>query len=178
MISLKTDSAVHMSNLKGHWKPDCHWIVQPGEPIEAEFVQGLLDKYASEVRAYAISMIGGGVYCVALQFADPAVGERCNLEYRRGWRKGGGVAAKKKAANGHTKKRLPQNRMYILPDGTEFFYYGRWDQHGNLIGKVLTDVGYVVNKQGFIPLENKIVHRSVVEQGTLVPKGKERFGIG
>ena len=85
--------------------------------------------------------------------------------------KGGAVATMKKSAV----KRLLRNRMYILLDGTEFFYYARWDGHGNLIGKALTDVGFSPDEEGGIPLENKIIHRSIVEEGHLVPVGNERF---
>ena len=176
MISLKTGTAVHASELEDKWAPQCHWIVQPGEPIEAEFVQSLLDKYGPQVKAYAISQFGTS-FCVELQFRDSTIGEQCNPEYVKGWRKGGTVATKKKAANGKSKKRLPCKRMYVLPDGTEFFYYARWDGHGNLIGKVLTDAGLSPDESGFVRLENKIVHRSVVENGILVPKGQERFRI-
>ena len=174
MISLTTGSAVHARELTEDWKPQCHWIVQPGEPIEAEFVQGLLDKYGPEVKAYAITEFGDS-FCVELQFTDPAIGEQCNLDYVRGWRKGGKVALKKKAANSNSRKRLFRNRMYILPDGTDFFYYARWDGHGNLIGKVLTEAGTSPDEEGYIHFENMIVHRSIVEQGSLVPRGHERF---
>lgn len=178
MITLKTGSAVHASHLQEKWNPHCHWIVQSGEPIEAEFIQRLLDKYGPELKAYAINPCFGGTHCVELQFADSVVGKQCNQEYVRGWRKGGAVATKKKAVNSKARKRLPHSRMYILPDGTEFFYYARWDSHGNLIGKVLTEAGFEPNNDGFTPLENRIVHRSVVEQGSLVPKGEERFWVG
>lgn len=106
------------------------------------------------------------------------MGKQCNQEYVRGWRKGGAVATKKKAAHLKSQKRLFRNRMYILPDGTEFFYYARWDGHGNLIGMALTDVGFSPNEEGGIPLENKVVHRSIVERGALVPTGNERFWVG
>lgn len=176
MIALKTGNAVHASQLRDQFEPQCHWMLQPGEPIEAEFVQGILDKYGPAVKAYSIMQIGSS-YCVELQFADPVVGEQCNREYVRGWRKGGVVATKKKAANGKARQRLLCHRMYILPDGTEFFYYARWDGHGNLIGKVLADTRFSPDSPEGVPLQNRIVHRSVVEKGVLVPKGEERFSI-
>src|SRR5690606_4746785 len=82
---------------------------------------------------------------------------------------------RKKGARTKAKKRLYKHRMYILPDGTKFLYLSKWDHHGNLLGKVLADAGCTVNDDGAIPLDNKIVHRSVVEQAALVPRGQERF---
>lgn len=177
MITLKTGSAVHATQLTDEWKPQCHWIVQSGEPIEAEFVQNLLDKYGAQLKAYAVTPFGSS-HCVELQFVDSGVGEQCNQEYVRGWGKGGAVATKEKSASVKSRKRLLRNRMYILPDGTEFFYYARWDGHGNLIGKTLTDVGFSPDEEGYIPLEDRIVHRSIAEEGDLVPVGNERFWVG
>jgi hypothetical protein len=179
MLSLRIGSAVHASHISADgWNPQCHWIVHPEDTIAAEFVESLLDKYGPGMKAYAITPLLGGCFCVELQFVDPILGRQCNLEYVQGWRKGGAVAREKKAANIKAGKRLFRHRMYVLPDGTEFCYFGRWDGHGNLIGKVLTDAGYSPDEEGIIPIENRIVHRSVVEQGFLVPKGEQRFCVG
>src|SRR5690606_34969106 len=64
-----------------------------------------------------------------------------------------------------TSKRLYLYRMYRLPDGEYFFYFGKWDSHGKLIGKVYD--GSVDH------LLNKIVHRSLLEESELIPKGEE-----
>jgi len=85
---------------------------------------------------------------------------------------------KKKAASVKSRKRLYRNRMYILPDGTEFYYFARWDNHGNLVGKSLTEDGFSLNEEGYLPVVSKIVHRSIVEEGDLVPLGNERFFTG
>jgi len=174
MFNLKF-SGVEASQLQEPFNPECHRIIQPGEPVEAGFVQRILDKYASEVKAYAITQFGC-TYVVELQFVDSAVGNQCNTEYVRGWRKGGEVATKKKAACRKAQKRLRCNRMYILPDGTEFFYYCKWDGHGNLMGKV-RDESNVSPPEGFVQLTNRIVHRTILEQADLVPEGEERFRL-
>jgi hypothetical protein len=67
MISFKVGSAVPCDKYQGKWNPHCHWIVQPGEPIEAEFVQSLLDKYSPHIETYAVSP-AFGCYCIELQF--------------------------------------------------------------------------------------------------------------
>lgn len=168
MISFKVGTAVEASQFRGVWNPQCHWIVTPEEPIEAAFIQSLLDKHGPHIVAYCIRPMGS-TQIVELQFGDDDVWKQCNHEYMKGWRKGGQVAVQKQALGKKATKRLYTDRTYILPDGTEFLYYALSDNHGYVIGKVVNELEQ--------QLENRIEHRSVLEHSTVVPRGQERFWI-
>ena len=139
----------------------------------------MLDKYAEKVIAYHIEpVLTEGTFSIELQFAATpqgrAAARECLKECRRGHGKGGYVPQKKRQLNVTAKcsrrPRLQKNRMYRLRSGQLFWYFGLWDGHGNLVGKVVSD------DQPFddgVPLENKIIHRSELEQAELIPKGKE-----
>jgi len=75
------------------------------------------------------------------------------------------------------KKKLICNRMYVLEDGKEFWYFGKWDNYGNLVGKVVADDAYLFNSSDKLALENLIIHRTKLENATLVPIGKERWSF-
>lgn len=173
-ITFQIDTAITAEEFErrgGEWQPHTHWIVPTHDEIVAEFVQSLLDKYAADVQAYAVSRIlDGDTYCVELQFHDDAIGEHCDREYKRGFSKGGVVPKQKQARSKKTKKRLYSHRMYRLPDGELFFYFAKWDGHGNLVGKVYDEIED--------NLRNKIVHRSVLEESVLIPKGEEPWVLG
>lgn len=172
-ISLRTHDALPAPEFErrgGRWEPHIHWIVPTHDEIESTFVQALLDKYASKVEAYSIlPCLDGDTFCVELQFHDESVGDRCRTEYMRGFGKSGCVPKQKQARSQKAKKRLSSHRMYRLPDGELFFYFAKWDRHGNLVGKVHDD------REGH--LRNKIIHRSVLEEAELIPKGEEPWVI-
>jgi hypothetical protein len=171
-ITFKVGDALEaekFEELGGVWNPDTHWIITPGEPIEAAYVQKVLDSFAEHIEAYAYAETFPGSYCLELQFSDKAIAKACNQEYVKGWRKGGAVAKAKQAKREKAKKRLPKNRMYRLPDKTEFLYFGLWDGHGNLWGNT---IDYETNR-----LTNKIVHRSMLEESELIPNGEEPWGM-
>lgn len=168
MIVFKAGTAVEAKHFTGTWNPQCHWIVTPDEPIEAAFIQALLDKYVPHIVAYCIRP-WGNMQIVELQFDDDETGKTCNQEYMKGWRKGGQVVVQKQALGKKATKRLYTDRTFILPDGTEFLYYAPYDNHGYVIGKVVNELEQ--------RLENRIEHRSVLEQSTVVPRGQERFWI-
>lgn len=159
-------SAPEFEKRGGKWNPHVHWIVPTNDEIEADFVQGLLDKYSKHVEAYFIqSVFDPETFCVELQFRDEEVAENCRKEYMRGFGKGGAVPKAKQALPKKAKKRLYKNRMYRLPDGQLFWYYALWDHHGNLIGKIKDELAGC--------LCNKIIHRSVLEEAEMLPKGEE-----
>jgi hypothetical protein len=99
-------------------------------------------------------------------------------EYQAGFGKGGYVPKKKQALNVKSgpgpRKRLFKNRMYRLPSGQFFWYYALWDGHGNLVGKV-----EVLDRprRGGVPLGNKIIHRSALEEAELIPRGQEPWAL-
>lgn len=175
-ITLQIDTAITAQEFErrgGKWQPHIHWIVPTHDEIEANFVQALLDKYAADVESYSIlPYLDDDTYCIELQFHDESVAERCRTEYIRGFGKGGCVPKQKQkqAPSKKAKKRLYTNRMYRLPDGEYFFYYEKWDHHGNLVGKVYDEI------EGH--LRNKILHRSVLEESVLIPKGEEPWVLG
>jgi hypothetical protein len=167
MLCLRTHDAVTAPELErggGTWKPDTHWIVPLEEDIEREFVQSLLDKYASHLEAYSICKTLGA-YCIELQFHDKELGEKCNTAYMKAFRKNGVVTNAKKALNTKPTKRIYKDRMYKLPDGKLFWYYATWDGHGNVVGRVEDENSDLLIK--------KVIHRSVVEDATLLRKGEE-----
>lgn len=163
---------------------DIHIIECPDDAISSEWTQHILDKYADEVVAYYIApMLGDLGFSIELQFARTPAGRttarECRKEYLGGFRKGGYVPTRKQAiskSEAHKKVRLLMNRMYRLPSGQYFWYYGKWDGHGNLIGKV-ESIDRPRQNDG-IPLENKIVRRTELEQATLIPKGDEPWSMG
>lgn len=177
-ISLRTHDALSAPDFErkgGRWAPHIHWIVPTCDDIESTFVQSLLDKYATDLEAYSIlPVFDNDTFCVELQFHDESVGERCRTEYIRAFLKGGVVVARKKQAREglptNARKRLFSHRMYRLPNGEMFFYYAKWDFHGNLVGKVYDEI------EG--NLRKKIIHRSVLEEAELVPRGKEPWVLG
>jgi len=63
------------------------------------------------------------------------------------------------------RKRIYMLRMYRLPDGTEFFNAGKFDGKGHYWGHIrhATEDRLIF----------KVFHRSLLEQGTLVPLGQE-----
>jgi len=166
-----------------YFSPDIHIIETPDDAAASEWTQYILDKYVDAVVAYHIApMLGGFTFSIELQFAATADGRAtardCLKEYRSGFRKGGVVPRKKKlskdVAATERKTRLFMHRMYRLPDGQFFWYFARWDRHGNLIGKVESiDQPH----QGGIPLENRIIHRSDLEKAKLIPKGEEPWTL-
>ena len=165
------------------FNPDIHIVATPGDTVAAEWTQRIINKYADMVRVYEIgSMFGTNTFVIELQFAATpegrAVAQECLREYRRGFGKGGYVPLKKKALNarakGEKKNRLLKNRMYRLPDGQFYWYFGLWDGHGNLVGKVAA--ADPPSADGIL-LENKIIHRSQLEEAVLIPKGEEPWGL-
>lgn len=163
-------SAPEFERRGGEWEPHVHWIVPTHEPIEADFVQRLLDKYASDVEAYfAGPIFDEQTFCIELQFRDDDVGKRCSQEYLRAFRKGGEVVKAKQAMATKPKKRLYRRRMYRLPDGELYWYSMKFDGHGNLSGTVYNAL------EG--EFEKKVVHRSVLEESDLIPKGKEPWAM-
>jgi hypothetical protein len=74
--------------------------------------------------------------------------------------------------------------MYILPDGTEFFLFAKWDRHGNRMGKVLADKTIKYKNGQESPdlsdsqcesLDNHIVSETVLRDCLCLPKGWERW---
>lgn len=173
-ISLRTNHALTASEFErrgGDWNPQIHWIVPTNDEAVSTLVQSLLDKHATSIEAYSILLCFDNDTCsIELQFHDESVGERCQQQYIRGFRKGGCIPKQKQAQAKGAKKRVYSNRMYRLPDGECFFYFAKWDRHGNLVGKVLDDI------EGH--LRNKIVHRSILENSVLIPKGDEPWVLG
>lgn len=168
-ISFKVHSALDAAEFVrrgGVWEPDIHIVVPVGDEIEAQFVQSVLDKYASHVETYAIGpCLDADTFSVELQFQDKAIAGQCRAEYRRGFGKGGVVPKAKQTRPQKAKKRLHKHRMYQLQDGELFWYYAKWDNHGNLVGKIYDPQDD--------RLHNKVIHRSVLEQAELVQKGDE-----
>lgn len=163
-------SATEFERRGGEWNPHVHWIVPTHEPIEASFVQRLIDEFASEVEAYsALPIFRKETFCIELQFRDDDVGKRCSQKYLRAFRKGGEVVKTKQALATKPKKRLYRNRMYRLPDGELFWYFMKYDGHGFLSGWVYNSLED--------ELETKVVHRSVLEQAELIRKGKEPWAM-
>lgn len=161
--------------------PDLHIIVMPEDVAAAEWTQHILDKYADKAIAYSVGPVfGNDTFVIELQFADTPAGrataKECVKEYKSGFRKGGDVARRKKEANARKdagrRPRLLKHRMYLLPDGQYFWYFARCDHHGNVAGKV-ESVDRPRDSDGSVWLENRIVHRSVLEQSQLIPKGQE-----
>ena len=171
-VSFKFQNAVNAPEFErrgNEWNPHVHWVVPTHDEIESGFVQKLLDEYSEHVEAFFItSVFDDQTLSVELQFRDDEIGERCHKEYMQGFGKGGVVALAKKAMQKKATKRLYKDRMYRLPDGEMFLYYALWDSHGNLVGKVAA-----ANDR----LENRIVHRSVLEQCECIPKGEEPWTI-
>lgn len=62
-------------------------------------------------------------------------------------------------------KRLLQRRMYVLKNGQYFWCFGKWDNHGTLIGKVIDEKHDC--------LQNMMIKRAELEAAKLVPKGEE-----
>lgn len=164
-------SAPEFERRGGKWSPQIHLTVPTHDEIEAQFVQGLLDKYSEHVEAYFIAPVfDGQTYSVELQFRDDDVADRCAKEYRSGFGKGGAVPRAKQAKPKKATKRLLKNRMYRLPDGELFWFYAKWDGHGNLMGKICDPLEDC--------LHNKVVHRSVLESAEMIPKGEEPWVLG
>lgn len=168
MFELKNDQALDADTFVrrgGHWQPHTHWVVSLAEENEARFVQSLLDKYADHVETYAFSPWSDDTFVIELQFLETQIGERCNDEYLKAFRKGGVITNLKKSMKRQATRRLYKHRMYRLPDGELFWYYALWDGYGNLIGKVYdTTTGH---------LRNKVVNRTVLEESDLIPAGQE-----
>lgn len=168
-ISFKSGNATDADSFVrrgGEWSPDIHWIVPTLDHIEADFVQQLLDKCASEVEVYAIlPFLDSDTFSVELQFRNKSVADQCRAEYQKGFAKGGCVPKAKKAKPSTSRRRIFKNRMYRLGDGEFFWYFEKWDHHGNVIGKIYDPLD--------ARLQNKIVHRSLLEDAELVPSGEE-----
>jgi len=172
MLTFRSANAVTAGEFEGQgncFSPDIHIIESPDDTAASEWTQTILDKYCDQVIAYHIAPIMGDfTYSIELQFASTPAGRaaarECLKEYRSGFRKGGLVPRRKKQKNAKPttgrRRRLLKNRMYRLRNGTLFWYYSLWDNHGNLIGKVES---HDLPSGDGIPLENKIVSRSELE---------------
>lgn len=180
MISFKVGKAVtaQVYEQKGEeFDPQFHVIVTPVMELESEFVKKLLSKYTDHMVAYMVLHLEGGSYCLEIQYDDDEIGQNLMAEYDKAFKKGGEIYEEKKKLKSKAKRRLICDRMYILEDGREFWYYGKWDNFGNLVGKVLSDEGYRPNPKGKIMLENMIIHRSRLENAQIVPIDKERWSL-
>ena len=149
MISLKIPpqalTAEEFEHRGNRFESDIHIIETPDDTVSSEWTQHILNKYGSEVSAYHVgTTFSPDSFVIQLQFPSTpegrATAQECLAEYRRGFEKGGYVPKKKQALNARKepgpRKRLYKRRMYRLPDGQSFWYYGLWDRHGNVIGKV------------------------------------------
>jgi len=163
--------AAEFTRRGGEWNPDVHIIVPNADEAESLFVQDLLDKNATDIESYAVApCLGPDVFSVELQFRNKSVGNEFRKAYRRGFGKGGVVPKAKQTKSRAAKRRLPTHRMYKLRDGEFFWYFAKWDSHGNVVGKIYDPLADC--------LENKVVHRSVLEEAELVPKGEEPWSLG
>lgn len=165
------------------FEPEIHIGESLNDTIACEWTQHILDKYADEVVAYHIAwMPGDSGISIELQFAATPAGEatldECLTEYQSGFGKGGYVVKKKQAiskSETHKKVRLLRNRIYRLPSGQYFWYFGRWDRHGNVAGKV--ESLDRPREKRVVHLEDKIIRRVELENATLIPKDKEPWSM-
>lgn len=183
MLSFRSASAVTAEVFESQgngFEPDIHIVVSTADEADSEWTQTILDKYAGAVIAYYVQPVfDQNTFSIELQFASTSEGRetarRCLSEYKSGFRRGGFVPKKKQQANINVltgrRRRLLTNRMYRLENGLYFWYFAKWDRHGNLCGKV--DACCPRGEDGHISLENKVVHRSELERAVLIPRGEE-----
>ncbi len=158
----------------GKWEPTRHLVLMPQDPIVMEAELALIEAVAPHVEAYALKgAIAGQGLSLELQFKDEAGDRFFRKEWQKRHGKGGRIPKAKQRLNKKTPKRLYVNRMYRFPDGEHFYYFAKWDGHGNLCGKVVCKT----NPDGSILLANKIVHRSALADAQLIPRGEEPWSL-
>ena len=180
MISFPAGNALSADQFEkqgNKFKPEMQLIVTPAMELESAYIKKLLNKYSPEFLAYWIEEAVGGSYSVEIQFKNKATANNALKEYNKAFKKGGDIYEEKKKMASKAKKKLICNRMYVLEDGKEFWYFGKWDNYGNLVGKVVADDAYLFNSSDKLAIENLIIHRTKLENATLVPIGKERWSF-
>ena len=175
MISFPAGNALSADQFEkqgNKFKPEMQLIVTPAMELESAYIKKLLNKYSPEFLAYWIEEAVGGSYSVEIQFKNKATANNALKEYNKAFKKGGEIYEEKKKMASKAKKKLICNRMYVLEDGKEFWYFGKWDNYG-----VFADDAYLFNSSDKLALENLIIHRTKLENATLVPIGKERWSF-
>lgn len=145
------------------WDPRIHIIVSSVLLDELAAVEAIIQTYATSIVAHFVCPAFLDCISIELQFGDTPEDQKALLACRQDYNKWYDRPKKRTTAT----KRLAKERMYILPDGREFFYGGKWDNYGLLWGQVQS------SDDNF--LERAVVQRSELERATLVAKNEERW---
>lgn len=145
------------------WEPDAQVIANPIDNFHFPQVRECLRQHSSGIVSYAIvRLFDSDTLSVELQFASATEKNAFLKTY------GKVRLHKPKSPSSGTVKRLFRNRMYILPDGREFWLHYKWD-NSRRIGKVVADR----LPDGRLELANEIVDDAVLRRCELIPKGQE-----
>lgn len=145
----------------GRWEPQAHVVTNVKDDYHFPQVTACLKRHAEGVVAFRITpTLGGDVLSIELQFGTA---EQWSA-FRKAYGKVRRHKPKPKGMNGGGRPRLLNERMYVLPDGREFWLYGKWDR-SRRIGKVLGSAPGTV--------ENCIIDEHVLRQCPVLPAGEE-----
>lgn len=147
------------------WEPEPQAITNVKDDFHLKQVQACIGQHALGVVAYAIMPVcDQDTLSVELQFA----GRDKAMAFLKAYNKVRLHKPKAEQTTGRRAVPLRTNRMYILPDGREFWMYGKWDR-SRRIGKVIAGR----NPDGTCTLENEIVDEDVLRQCPVVPQEEE-----
>jgi hypothetical protein len=140
------------------WEPQAQVITSVIDDFHYPQVRECIRQHAEGLVAYFIAPSLGDSLSIELQFRTD---EEANV-FLKAYNKV--RLHKPKTLTEGRAKRLLNHRMHILPDGREFWLFGKWDT-SRRIGKV----------PGRQPssLENHIVDEDVLRKCRIVPKGEE-----
>ena len=146
------------------WEPEAQVITNVKDDFHYPQVRECIRQHAQGLVAYFITPTLPDVLSIELQFRTD---DEANV-FLKAYNKV--RLHKPKTRSGGKAKPLLNHRMYILPDGREFWLYGKWDT-SRRIGKVL--LGRQPGSPNQIVLDNHIVDEDVLRKCRIVPKGEE-----
>jgi len=144
------------------WEPQAQVITSVKDDFHCPQVRECIRQHAEGLVAYFIAPSLGDSVSIELQFRTDELAKAFLKDYRKV------RLHRPKTKSENRAKPLLNHRMYILPDGREFWLYAKWDM-SRRIGKVL-------GQQPDI-LENHIVDEDVLRNCKVVPKGEEPWRL-
>ena len=159
-VGKSIDAKTFEAKTAKEFRPTACVVVSTIDKLASERIQGLLDRFKDQIEAYAIlQTLDDETYSIHLQFFD----EKMSDEFHRSYN----ISLRNQPPKSKATKRLPKDRMYLLSTGERFWYYAKWDNRGQLVGKVLDGLNDCLVK--------KVVSRTELEIAELIPKGDETW---
>lgn len=155
--------------------PQLHLVEPSWDTWAMDWLEKLIAKYDPFVEAHSLYHDErSGVVSLDLQFSSDDQGKAMCMRCLKESRKGPPQRPRGKVDGPRLHRRLFNGRFYRLPDGRAFYLLGKWDHHGNRLGKVQAGPPL---PDGMIPVANVIVHEDVLRRCPLVEAHDAPFAM-